>query len=114
MYSFKIELVPYELNNINLMIHIGKENGVLVTYTGTTATCYCVDEEAKVRFIQEWKNKYDELFIYCERYKMLELPHLRIARQEKLLSMIKNYDLKNRYKKDYIKVIKGVRYETNI
>lgn len=115
MFIQEIKLSPYEVNNVNLMIHIGKENGVLVTQQNKNSVCaYAINKEANDRFYAEWNEKYTELFVYCERYKMLKLPHLKLARTNKVEEMIQKYRLNNKYKDDYKTVIKEYKNEIKV
>ena len=115
MFVQEIKLSPYEVNNVNLMIHIGKENGVLVTQQDKNSVrVYALNKEANDRFYAEWNEKYTELFVYCEKYKMLKLPHLKLARSNKVKDMIQKYRLNNQYKDDYKTVVKEYKNEIKV
>ena len=114
MVTKKIVLTPYQVNNSNLMIHIAKENGVYFssfeTKAKTTNAIFIADcEESFERFLNEWNRVFTELFVYCERYKALNLPHLRTARSEKVEKLISVYKLNGKYEKEYVSIIKYIR-----
>lgn len=111
----RITLTPYQTNNSNLMIHIAKENGVYFDGFENTSSKYAeakfiaFSEESFSRFISEWNRIYNDLFIYCERYKLLKLPHLKTARNEKVASIISAYRMNGKYEKEYVSIIKSIR-----
>ena len=115
MVTKKISLTPYQANNSNLMIHIAKENGVYFdgfktnSSKNTDARFIAFSEESFDRFVSEWNRIYTDLFIYCEKYKLLKLPHLKTARNEKVSSIISSYNMDKKYEKEYISVIKSIR-----
>lgn len=111
----RIVLSPYEENNLSLMLHVGRENGVYVTEKGGV---YYLEDEDFQRFRQEWEIQYNQLFIYCEKYKMLAMPYLRLARRKKLNELIEHYNLNGKYKDKFKQILVEVsewrKHETGL